>query len=104
MRQFLLLALGVAVPVFVARGGSSYIFAASVSGTGVVFCLINAALITFFVRRRAPEAWQAGEWEMTAGTGVVPRWVSELGLVGIGLIPGGIFVALLVATEVIAKL
>ncbi len=41
---------------------------------------------------------------MTAGTGVVPRWVSELGLVGIGLIPGGIFVALLVATEVIAKL
>lgn len=104
MRQFLLLALGVGIPVYVAKDGSSYTFAACVSATGLVLCIMNAALMAFFIRRRAPLAWHAGEWEMTAGTGVVPKWVSEIGMIGAGLIAGGGFVALLVAVGVVAKL
>lgn len=45
--------------------------------------LANAVLIHHFIRRRAPEFANARDWDLTAGLGIVPRWVSALGLLAI---------------------
>lgn len=57
---------------------------------GVVLCIAgvslyvgNVVLIRYYVIKRAPELANEGLWEVTAGTGVVPKWVSFLGLLAI---------------------
>lgn len=47
---------------------------------GVVLYLGNAFLIRSYITKRAPEFADDENWEITAGTGIVPRWVSFLGL------------------------
>lgn len=90
------LILALAIPVLVAwKDGSTYAFAFSVSGIGFAIYLANIALIRLFIARRAPSALIEDAWEQTARKGIVPKWVSALGLVGMGFVPSGLIVALL---------
>ena len=90
------LTLALAIPVLVAlEGGSTYAFAFSVSGIGLAMYFANIALIRLFISHRAPSTLIDDTWEQTAGKGIVPKWVSALGLVGMGFIPSGLIVALL---------
>ena len=57
---------------------------------GVVLCVAgvglylgNVLLIRSYVIKRSPELANDEMWEMTAGTGIVPKWVSFLGLLAI---------------------
>jgi len=61
-----------------------------VISTAVLLYLINNILVAGFIRKRAPEflskdevmpGWQ--KWELTAGTGIVPKWVSLIGMTSI---------------------
>lgn len=61
-----------------------------VIAVGVILYLVNNFLIVGFIRRRAPEFASSEEalpgvqkWELTAGTGIVPKWVSFFGIVSI---------------------
>lgn len=47
---------------------------------GVALYLGNIALIRSYISKRAPEFANDEMWELTAGTGIVPKWVSFLGL------------------------
>ncbi len=60
---------------------------------GIVLYLVNNFLIVGSIRRRAPEFASSEEalpglqkWELTAGTGIVPKWVSFIGVVSIAFI------------------
>jgi len=55
-----------------------------------VLYIINAILIKRYIETRTPEFASTEEvsggkqkWELTAGTGVVPKWVSWIGLAAI---------------------
>lgn len=55
--------------------------------------VMNVLLLKRYIERNAPELANFDEampgiqnWELTAGTGVVPRWVSLIGLLSIGFI------------------
>jgi len=57
---------------------------------GVVLCVAgvglylgNVLLIRSYIIKRAPGFANDRMWEMTAGTGIVPKWVSFLGLLAI---------------------
>lgn len=57
---------------------------------GIVLYVANALLMHHFIKKRAPDFASDEEdgtgvlaWELTAGRGVVPKWVSLLGLVGV---------------------
>ncbi len=61
-----------------------------VVSVGVVLYLVNTGLTVAYIRRRAPDFLSKEEvlpgvqkWELTAGIGVVPKWVSFIGLVSI---------------------
>jgi len=54
---------------------------------GIALYIANALLINFFISKNSPEFanreiafGDTESWELTAGTGIVPRWVSYLGL------------------------
>jgi hypothetical protein len=54
---------------------------------GVVLYFVNISLVQIFIRKHAPEYNSLDEvspgtqaWELTAGRGIVPRWVSWIGL------------------------
>ncbi len=56
----------------------------------LIFYILNVFLIKHFIRNRVPEFASTEEgpggiqkWELTAGTGIVPKWVSWLGLASI---------------------
>ena len=51
----------------------------------LAICLyfLNVALIRYFIKKRAPEFANDQMWEATAGTGIVPKWVSSIGLFSI---------------------
>jgi hypothetical protein len=70
---------------------------------GIVLYFINIFLIRYFIKRQAPSSLEDGSWEMTAGTGMVLKWVSALGLVGIAFVPSGLIVALLLWLGVVAN-
>lgn len=60
---------------------------------GVFLYLINNFLIRFYIEKNAPEFASketvikgVQSWELTAGMGVVPKWVSFIGLLAIGFI------------------
>ena len=102
-RMFWLLA-SFAIPVYVAvQDGSTYTFAGSLIGIGVILYFVNLLLIRHFLLINAPGTIEDGSWEATAGTGAVPRWVSALGLIAVGLVPAGIVVALLLFFGVVVN-
>lgn len=56
-------------------------------GFAALFYLLNIGLIQYFIKRRTPDFASSEEvipgvqkWEMTAGLGIVPKWVSVIGL------------------------
>jgi hypothetical protein len=75
-------------------------------GLAVICYVGNALLIQWFLDRRAPGLLErdaagpkprTGEqylWEHTAGTGLVPKWVSIIGLLAYPLALGGIVLVL----------
>ena len=51
---------------------------------GVALYVISGVLVPRYILKRAPRAFHRAEtWELTAGTGVVPTWVSLLGLLAL---------------------
>lgn len=50
-------------------------------GSGVVLYFANVILIQKYIQHNAPSAM--GDWEKTAGAGIVPKWVSLIGLMSI---------------------
>lgn len=59
-------------------------------GFAVLLYLLNIGLIQYFIKRRTPDFASSKEvirgiqkWEMTAGLGIVPKWVSVIGLLSI---------------------
>ena len=98
------LILALAIPVLVAwKDGSTYAYAFSVSVVSLVMYFTDIALTLLFVSRRAPSTLIDDTWETTAGKGIVPKWVSVLGLVGMGFVPSGFIVALLLYVGFIAN-
>lgn len=92
------------VPIAVAwKNGSTYAYAFSLIGVGALLYLVNKGLVISYLNRRAPGAIEEGWWEETAGTGVVPKWVSVLWALGVGFIPAGIIVAVLLWLGVIVN-
>ena len=62
-------------------------------GLAVLLYVTNVFLIKYFIRKRTPELATDEEvlpgvqaWEITAGLGVVPKWVSFLGLLSISAV------------------
>jgi len=53
---------------------------------GALLYVLNAYLIRFFIQRRAPQFANDRDWELTAGLGIVPKWVSALVLLAISAI------------------
>jgi len=59
-------------------------------GLAIFLYLLNALLTQYFIRRRMPDFASSEEvlpgtqkWELTAGLGIVPKWVSVIGLLAI---------------------
>ena len=59
-------------------------------GFAILLYLLNIILIQYFIKRRAPDFASSQEvipgvqqWELTAGLGIVPKWVSFIGLFAI---------------------
>ena len=59
--------------------------------SGVVLYVVDSLLTGWYIERRAPDLASNADvgfgmqaWELTAGTGVVPKWVSWLGLLSLG--------------------
>jgi hypothetical protein len=99
-----LLLLSCLTPIAVAlRFGSTYGFAAQLVLVGAFLYVLNVALIHRYLTRRAPEMLRDGTWELTAGTGIVPRWVSALGVLGTGFVPAGAVIALLLWLGVVTN-
>ena len=51
----------------------------------------NAVLIQRYIRRRAPEFANGRDWDLTAGTGIVPQWVSVIGLLSMSALGAALF-------------
>jgi len=58
---------------------------------GLVTYVVSVLVMGSYVERRAPEFANRDEilpgiqsWELTAGTGVVPKWVSYIGILSVG--------------------
>lgn len=59
-------------------------------GFAVLLYLLNIGLIQYFIKRKTPDFASSEvviqgvqKWEMTAGLGIVPKWVSVIGLLSI---------------------
>lgn len=59
-------------------------------GFAVLLYLLNIGLIQYFIKRRTPDFASSEEviqgvqkWEMPAGLGIVPKWVSVIGFLSI---------------------
>lgn len=70
----------VVVPILVCwHKGTTYIFAFSLIGLGVLLYTVGNILTVSYGRRRGPD-----------GAVVIPRWVSEVTLLGMGFVPSGL--------------
>jgi hypothetical protein len=79
--------IGLLVKVVVVNlGAPNWVYYAVLPVLAVAFYLVNIWLIRRFISVRAPEfnstdeVWPGVQtWELTAGLGIVPRWVSWIG-------------------------
>ncbi len=89
MNWLLNAAIAVAVFLMVAAlfneytGAPPWVAGVVLCAVGVGLYLGNVLLIRFYIIKRSPELANDEIWEMTAGTGIVPKWVSFLGLLAI---------------------
>jgi hypothetical protein len=84
------------IPIIVAiQNGSTFTFAFSVAGAGLVLYFVNGGLTGWYTHKKAPETLVDNTWEGAAGTGIVPSWVSVIGMLAVGFAPSGLIVALL---------
>ena len=96
--------LALVIPILVALfEGSTYSFGFSVAGVGIILYFLNIFLIRAYIGEKAPDTLDNGSWELTAGTGIVPKWVSVIGLIGMGFILAGLIVVLLLLLKLIAN-
>ena len=108
--------LALVIPVLVAWAeGSTYAFGFSIAGVGLALYFSSKFLTIKYIDKQAPRLFDIdialgppppGKeylWEKTAGTSIVPRWVSLLGLIGMGLIPAGLIVLILLWLGVITN-
>lgn len=49
----------------------------------IILYILNVFFIRFFIRKKTPELLTDEYWELTAGRGIVPKWVSKIGLLAI---------------------
>jgi len=72
-----------------AMGASYWTFYAIAAPLAVICCAVSAALIGAYIERGTgsfdieEDIRGMQNWELTAGTGVVPRWVSWIGLASV---------------------
>ena len=66
---------------------------AALAGFSVLLYLINTWLIMYFIKQRTPDFLSSEEvipgvqkWEVTAGVGIVPKWVSLIGFLSISVL------------------
>ena len=57
---------------------------------GVGFYFLNSFLIHYYIKKEMPESLDDDSWEITAGLGIVPRWVSFIGLLAISVLFAGL--------------
>ncbi len=58
------LILAFVIPIVIVWGeGSTFLFAFSLTGIGLLAYLLNTALIGFFISRRAPSSLENATWE-----------------------------------------
>ena len=70
----------VVVPILVCwHSGTTYIFAFSLIGLGVLLYIIGNILTVSYGKTRGPD-----------GGVTIPRWVSEVTLLGMGFVPSGL--------------
>jgi len=48
-----------------------------------ILYILNIILIRYYIKLRTPEFANDEDWDKTAGLGIVPRWVSVIGLLSI---------------------
>lgn len=84
-------AAGVAVKwLLVSVGAPSWSYFVVLPALGVFCYIANCFLIRYYIQQRAPEfashepvVGDLQKWELTAGLGIVPKWVSLIGLFAI---------------------
>lgn len=101
------------IPIYVAyHDGTTYTFAISVVGIGVLCYILSTYLASYFFSKRAPEVVEAdlkngklpdGEYRWEKTFGIVPKWVSRIGLAAMGLIPSGVVIIILLALDIITN-
>ena len=59
-------------------------------GLAILLYFLNIVLIKYFIKKRTPDFASSEDvlpdvqkWELTAGLGIVPKWVSMIGLLSI---------------------
>ena len=88
-------------PIFYIENSLCYGYAFGVLIAGAILYFFNVFLIYLYHSRRTPELLANDTWDITAGTGIVPMWVSKIGLLASGLIPSGIVLVVLVFFEIV---
>jgi hypothetical protein len=81
----------IAISILRATGAERWQVSLGLVGAGTVLYVVSGALTKQYIERRAPEFASTEEsivkgvqdWEVTAGLGIVPKWVSWLGLFAI---------------------
>lgn len=83
--------LGVSLPgIANAVGLPRVLMSLSAIAAGIGMNVINRILITAYIEKKTPEFNNPIMRDLTAGTGIVPKWVSLLALVGYILVIAGI--------------
>jgi len=76
----------VAMNIMRATGADRWMVSVGLLGIGVALYLLNMVLIRKYILDRAPDFANDEDWELTAGLGIVPHWVSWIGIIGFALI------------------
>ena len=86
-------AANVGLAIMRACGWPYWAYHIIVVALGVGLYLINNFLLVSFIKKRAPDLASSDEtmpgvqkWELTAGLGIVPKWVSYIGILAIAFI------------------
>lgn len=71
-------------------GAPSWSYFVVLPVAGIMFYILNSFLIRYYILKRAPEFASdedigdgVQKWEMTAELGIVPKWVSLIGVLAI---------------------